>query len=50
MNHLDELKMGPEGELTKLERACDVLQFLRKTYAADNKDLQHQILETENEV
>ena len=43
-------KWGPVGQLTKLERARDMLQFLRKTYVKDNVDLRNHILVTENEL
>ncbi len=49
INHLDSLKMGPEGQLTKLERVCDLLWYLKK-HDKDNINMKNEIVDTESEI
>ena len=41
--------MGPEGQLTKLERVCDLLWYLKK-HDKDNINMKNEIVDTESEI
>ncbi len=49
MNKLQDLNVGPEGQLTKLERVCAAYHFLKRT-KKDDRELSTQIKETEGEI
>ena len=49
MDKLDDMKVGPEGQLTKLERVCELYRFLKRT-KRDDPQLIADIRETEEDI
>ena len=49
MNKLDGMKVGPEGQLTKLERVCELYRYLKRT-KRDDPELTTKIRESEEDI
>ena len=49
MDKLDEMEVGPEGQLTKLERVCELYRYLKRT-KRESPELIAEIRESEEDI